>query len=109
VPLGVLQDDSIEFDPLLPFAHRTAITSLGMGTVDTVWLRFDEAFWSTEAVVWNLVGTDFEVTTWYNLQPVTGEAVLVGIVGGDAALELEELDDDALTDRLVESLAPFAA
>ncbi|GAB2459036.1 monoamine oxidase [Conyzicola lurida] len=108
VPLGVLQDDSIEFDPLLPFSHRTAIASLAMGTVDTVWLRFDEPFWTTDAVVWNLVGTDDEVTTWYNLEPVTGEAILVGVVGGEAAERVQLLDDDELVDRLLTTLAPFA-
>ena len=108
VPLGVLQDDSIDFDPLLPFSHRTAIASLGMGTVDTVWLRFDEPFWTTDAAVWNLVGTDDDITTWINLEPLTGEAILVGIVGGSAAERMELLDDDELTAVVLTTLAPFA-
>jgi len=109
VPLGVLQDDGIVFDPLLPFSHRTAISSLGMGTVDTVWLRFDEPFWTTDAVAWNLVGTDDEITTWFNLEPLTGEPVLVGLVGGAAAERMELLDDDELTAAVLATLAPFAA
>jgi monoamine oxidase len=109
VPLGVLQDDGIEFDPLLPFTHRAAISALGMGTVDTVWLKFDEPFWSTDAVVWNLVGTDDDVTCWYNLQPFTGEPILVGLVGGEAALRTEELDDQELIDSLLLTLVPFAS
>ena len=108
VPLGVLQHESIEFDPLLPFEHRTAIAALGMGTIDTVWLRFDEPFWTTDAVLWNLVGTDDEITTWYNLEPVTGEAVLVGIVGGAAAERVELLSDDELRAAALATLAPFA-
>lgn len=107
VPLGVLQEDSIAFDPLLPFSHRTAITALGMGTADSVWLRFDEAFWATDAVLWNLVGTDSAITTWINLKPITGDAVLVGLVGGDAALTLAELSDDELVTLARRSLAPF--
>ena len=109
VPLGVLQQDSIEFDPMLPFEHRTAISALGMGVVDTVWLRFDKPFWTTDAVLWNLVGTDDEITTWYNLEPVTGEAVLVGIVGGAAAKRTELLTDDELSSAVLATLAPFAA
>ena len=109
VPLGVLQDDGIDFDPLLPFSHRTAIASLGMGTVDTVWLRFDEPFWTTDAVIWNLVGTDDVVTTWFNLEPLTGEPVLVGLVGGEDATRFELLDDDELTAALRKTLAPFAS
>ena len=109
VPLGVLQHDGIDFDPLLPFSHRTAIASLGMGTVDTVWMRFDEQFWTTDAVLWNLVGTDDVVTTWFNLEPLTGEPVLVGVVGGDAATRFELLTDDELTAALRKTLAPFAS
>jgi monoamine oxidase len=108
VPLGVLQQESIEFDPLLPFEHRTAIAALGMGTIDTVWLRFDEPFWTTDAVLWNLVGTDDEITTWYNLEPLTGEAVLVGIVGGAAAERTELLSDEELRAAALSTLAPFA-
>jgi monoamine oxidase len=109
VPLGVLQHDGIDFDPLLPFSHRTAIASLGMGTVDTVWLRFDEPFWTTDAVIWNLVGTDDLVSTWFNLEPLTGEPVLVGLVGGEDATSFELLDDDELTAALRKTLAPFAS
>ncbi|GAB3606503.1 hypothetical protein GCM10027413_19120 [Conyzicola nivalis] len=108
VPLGVLQDDGIDFDPLLPFEHRTAIAALGMGTIDTVWLRFDEPFWTTDAVLWNLVGTEDEITTWYNLEPITGEPVLVGVVGGAAAERTELLSDDELTTTVLQTLAPFA-
>jgi len=108
VPLGVLQADAIEFTPLLPFAHRTAIAALGMGTVDALWLSFDEPFWTTDATVWNLVGTDAEITTWFNLEPITGDAVLVGLVGGEAAAKLAEYSDDELRTAALESLAPFA-
>jgi monoamine oxidase len=108
VPLGVLQADAIEFTPLLPFAHRTAISALGMGTVDAVWLSFDEPFWSTDATVWNLIGTDDDITTWFNLEPITGDAVLVGLVGGDAALRLAEYSDDEVRAAAMVALAPFA-
>ncbi|MCU1542357.1 MAG: oxidoreductase [Microbacteriaceae bacterium] len=109
VPLGVLQDEGMEFDPILPFAHRTAIAALGMGTIDTVWLRFEEPFWTTDATAWSLVGTDDDITTWFNLEPLTGEAVLVGIVGGEAARRMEALDDDELVASLRQTLAPFAS
>ncbi len=107
VPLGVLQDDGIAFDPLLPFAKRAAIASLGFGTSETVWLRFAEKFWTTDATIWNLVGTDELITTWFNLEPITGENVLVGIVGGESAAQLAELDRDELEAIARDSLRPF--
>lgn len=108
VPLGVLKKNAVAFDPLLPFPHRTAITALGMGSVETVWLRFDKPFWSTDAAVWSIVGSDSDITDWVNLQAVTGEPVLVGIVGGKAARRVAKLSDDALLESVLTALAPFA-
>jgi len=107
VPLGVLQDDGIAFDPLLPFGKRAAIAALGYGAAETVWMRFDEKFWTNDATVWNLVGTDAEITTWFNLEPATGENVLIGIVGGHAAAAVAALDDDELVTVARDSLRPF--
>ena len=107
VPLGVLKSGGIEFDPLLPFSHRAAIADLGFGAVETVWLRFDEPFWTTDATAWTLLGTDDVVTQWINLLPITGEAILVGFVGGERAAAFAELDDTALTQAAMAALAPF--
>jgi monoamine oxidase len=76
--------------------------------VETVWLRFDKPFWSTDAAAWNLVGTDDDFTSWINLEAVTGEPVLVGIVGGDAARRLAKLSDDQVVDSALRALVPFA-
>lgn len=109
VPLGVLQDEGIEFEPPLPFPHRGAIADLGMGRLETIWLRYDEAFWRTDAVLWHVVGGDAAIRTWINLEPVTGEPVLVGRLGGEAAAEFAQLDDAAALQSALASLAPFAA
>ncbi|MDQ1553503.1 MAG: hypothetical protein QOK46_581, partial [Microbacteriaceae bacterium] len=109
VPLGVLKKETLKFNPLLPFAHRTAIAALGFGTVDSIWLKFDKPFWSTDAAVWNLVGTADDITTWYNLEQITGDPVLVGLVGGDAALRVAKLDEAQLVASALTSLRPFAA
>ncbi len=45
VPLGVLKTDTLRFSPALPLLHQRAISVLGMGVVDIVWLRFESAFW----------------------------------------------------------------
>lgn len=107
-PLGVLQRGSIEFDPALPFPYRGAIAALGAGTVEVAWLRFDEPFWQTEAAVWHLVGGDALVRTWINLAPSTGEPILVGIVGGEAAAEFAELDDGDAAQAAIDALGFFS-
>ena len=109
VPLGVLKTEVLEFVPALPFSHRGAIAALGMGTLDKIWLRFDEPFWDTEAVLWTTVGDDtLDFRVWVNLLPLTGEPVLVGFVSGERALALAETDDTEFTDAALRSLEPFA-
>ncbi|WP_318387289.1 FAD-dependent oxidoreductase [Microbacterium maritypicum] len=107
VPLGVLQDRSIEFDPPLPFSNRGAVSALGMGAIETVWLRWDEPFWENEEAIWHAVGADAVIPTWINLRPATGENVLVGIVGGAAAAEFAKLDEDEAIEAALASLALY--
>ena len=107
VPLGVLQSGRIEFSPPLPFSHRGAINALGVGNIETIWLRYDEPFWETEATIWHTVGGDHAVRTWINLAPVTGTGILVGIVGGDVAADFAELDDQEALLEALTSLSPF--
>ncbi|GAA1953144.1 flavin monoamine oxidase family protein [Microbacterium deminutum] len=108
VPLGVLKAGAVEFDPPLPLPTRSAIDSVGFGQVEVVRVAFDTAFWTTDAAMWSLVGTDAEITTWVNLQPLTGETTLLGIAAGDAAASLSDVDDAALTQMVRRMLAPFA-
>jgi len=110
VPLGVLQRDVIEFDPPLPFSHRGAIAALGMGTLDKIWLRFDEPFWNTDAALWTTVGDDtLDFRVWVNMMPLTNEPILVGFISGEHALALAKVGDTEFTDAALRSLEPFAA
>lgn len=107
VPLGVLKGQGIDFAPALPFEKRAAIDGLGLGQVETVWLRFEGPRWSTEAERFSIVGDGVAVPEWINLQALIGEPILVGTVGGDAAVAFAELDDDAAREAALASLAPF--
>lgn len=107
VPLGVLKEGAIEFDPPLPFGHRGAISALGMGVQDKVVVRFDAPFWSTDATCWSVVDGDSDFPLWVNLLPSTGEPILVGLTGGEAAERLAEYSDQEFLDSALASLEPF--
>ncbi|WP_167043934.1 NAD(P)/FAD-dependent oxidoreductase [Salinibacterium sp. ZJ454] len=107
-PLGVLKSSALEFDPPLPFGHRAAIDALGMGALEKVWLRFDEPFWQATTALWRTVGTETDFAMWVNLQPFTGDPVLMGIATGDAARRVAELTDDDVLRGALLSLEPFA-
>lgn len=103
VPLGVLKSGTVAFDPPLPQRHRRAIDGIGFGLIDKLWLRFDSRFWSDDALMWTIVDDD-GFAEWFNLAPVTGEPVLLSIVGGSRARELQELSDEQAVARAIRSL-----
>jgi hypothetical protein len=107
VPAGVLKSGGIRFDPPLPREFTLALRGIGSGASDVVWVRFDEAFWTTDVTRWRVVGGDLAITQWVNLLPLTGSPVLVGSVGGRHALALAELDDAEVTNLVRSSLEPF--
>ncbi|MFJ2354676.1 FAD-dependent oxidoreductase [Frigoribacterium sp. NPDC087798] len=108
IPLGVLKTGVPEFSPDLPSTHTDAIEALGVGTREVLWLRFDEAFWSTQATVWAVLDDDAPYRLFVNLMPATGAPVLVALTGGDAAAEVAGLDDDdAAVAAAMQSLAPY--
>lgn len=48
LPLGVLTTKSVQIDPSLSNAKNLAMSRLGIGQINKVFLFFDEAFWPTE-------------------------------------------------------------
>ncbi len=125
VPLGVLKSKGLEFAPALPFSHRGAIDELGMGAIETVWLRFDEPIFAPEIqpdtedseadaetaapAMWHVVDGEAMIRTWLSLSLATGESIVVGLVGGEAALAFAQLDDEKVLEEAIASLAPFLA
>jgi monoamine oxidase/CRP-like cAMP-binding protein len=95
LPLGVLKAGAVVFDPPLPDRKRQAIERLGMGTVTKIVLRFATAFWPKEQYVFGFVSerSDENPTTVVNLWKSHRQPVLVLVVGGPRAVELEGWSD----------------
>ncbi len=108
-PIGVLKEQLIDFDPPLPLSHRAALNDLAVGNIELVRMEFETAFWQTDAVWWVLEGDDELIRLWVNLQPATGRPVLLGVVAGERALELAELNDSDLQAAARRSLTPFGS
>ena len=107
VPLGVLQAGSITFDPPLPAAHAAAIERLGMGLLDKYWFRFDDVFWEQDALMWTKVApaTDRDpFREWFNLEPATGEPILLALLGGQVARTWAAKTDAEVKAAAMESL-----
>ena len=91
VPLGALKAGDIEFAPPLPAAKVHAMSGLGMGVLDRLWLRFPRVFWDADA---DLLGYVSPIkgrwAEWYSLARLTGEPILLGFNAAAYACEARD-------------------
>ena len=94
LPLGALKAGDVEFAPALPPNKQQALSRLGMGVLDRLWLRFPRVFWDNDADLLGYVSpTKGHWCEWYNLAKHTGEPILLGFNAATHARELEQLSD----------------
>jgi monoamine oxidase len=108
VPLGVLRAGSIEFQPPLPDSTADAIASLGMGLLDKIWFRYDTTFWRDDALMWTWADPGGNpLSEWFNLEPVTGEPILLALVGAATARDVATRTDAEIFELAREALQAF--
>lgn len=94
LPLGVLQEGSVVFEPALPEEKRRAIARLGMGVLNRVSLRFERAFWpEAHPHIVPLVDDTGPIAGFHNLLAYGSSATLDAWTAGDAARKLERETD----------------
>ena len=101
--LGVLKRDVVTFEPPLSEAKRGAIERLGMGTLDKLYLLFDEPFWDLDPTIIATQETEHFVI-WRNLYKYIGAPVLLAFHGGSAATSASELSDEQMLRRALDVL-----
>lgn len=93
VPLGVLKANRISFSPALSRAKRTAISRVGVGTLNKLYLGFGERFWDeTEAIGYQSENRG-EWSLWMDLEQILGEPILLGFNAATFGKELESYSD----------------
>jgi monoamine oxidase len=110
-PLGVLKQQSIQFEPPLPDWKQAAISRLGFGLLNKIVLVFDEPFWDVDRDMFGLLrkprtGTGFDQQDYragrgqfylfWNCIRTSGLPVLIALMAGDAAHEAEIKSDREL-------------
>lgn len=107
LPLGVLKRGDVVFDPALPAKKQRAIDRLGMGTLDKLYLRFDEPFWDMDAT-WIATPENGlprgQFNQWLNLAKYLDEPIIMAFNGGPPALELAKLPDNQLVEKATAAL-----
>ena len=94
LPLGVLQSNSVKFNPALPGAKAKAIKNLKMGLLNKLFLEFPSVFWNKEAEVLNKVSETKGL--WqesYNLYFYTKKPILLMFTAGTFAKDMEKWSD----------------
>jgi monoamine oxidase len=105
-PAGVLRDTggraAIHFTPAIG-SRVEAMRNIGYGTVTKLLLQFTKAFWNGHAKNIGFVVSDQTVPTWWT-QP-GGSALLTGWAGGPRAAVFTEMDEAAMIQEGIGSLA----
>jgi monoamine oxidase len=107
LPLGVLKQGSVIFDPALPAQKQQAIKTLGMGTLDKLYLWFDDPFWDVETT-WIATPENGlpqgQFNQWLNLAKYLDEPIIMAFNGGPSALDLARLPDTQIAELAATAL-----
>ncbi|MEO1405865.1 MAG: FAD-dependent oxidoreductase [Pseudomonadota bacterium] len=107
LPLGVLKQGVVEFDPPLPAPKREAIERLGMGLLDKVYLQFEEVFWDPDTTWIATPENDLpqgQFNEWLNFAKYIDEPVIMAFNGGPPAFDLAELSDEDMVSLALQTL-----
>ena len=107
LPLGVLKANTVTFAPALPPATQNAIAKLGMGTLDKLYLQYEEPFWD-EDITWIATPENGlpkgQFNQWLNLYKYLGQPIIMAFNGGPPALALSMDTDEELIMKAKQSL-----
>ncbi|MEM7568558.1 MAG: FAD-dependent oxidoreductase [Pseudomonadota bacterium] len=102
LPLGVLKQGSVTFDPPLPEKKQIAIDRLGFGLLDKLYLAYDEVYWDRDATWLETPETGLprgQFNVWLNFHKLFGVPILMAFNGAGPAKDLADLSDDDLLAR----------
>ncbi len=105
LPLGMLKNRNVVFEPELPDGKMDAINSLGIGTMNKVFLKFTDNFWNKDGYFFEYLKQDYsKITEFFSPTPTGTSNYIVAVFAGKQAKELEVMDDAAVTDLVMNDL-----
>ncbi|KAG6011515.1 hypothetical protein E4U43_008260 [Claviceps pusilla] len=119
IPLGVLKQGSVTFEPSLPDWKMGAIERLGFGVLNKVVLVYDEIFWDPERHIFGVLRNplnkdsrkqkDYSLNRgrffqWFNVTNTTGLPCLIGLMAGEAGFETEHSTNESLVEEATQVL-----
>ena len=93
LPLGVLKENLVKFEPWLPKWKEAAIADLGVGNENKIALFFDKVCGPNAEFLGIVAPTTYGCSYFLNLQKATGHPVLVYMPAGRLADDIEKMSD----------------
>lgn len=105
VPLGILKQGRIGFEPPLPDGHRSAIARMGMGNVTRIALRFAAPFWPVGTQYFGIVTDPPGRWCWFmNARTFSSRNILIAISVGSYPAIAEAMTDEEMTADVMQVL-----
>jgi monoamine oxidase len=105
LPIGVLKQGDIAFEPALPEKKQTAIDALGAGVLNKIYLQFSEVFWERSPDWLSYISAaKGEFTTWLNIYRYTDQPILLAFNAGSFGQEIEAWSDAQIIDRAMATM-----
>ncbi len=97
VPINVLKNENITFEPKLPFTKKEAIQNIQMGTMNKVYMKFDNVFWPSDSRFFSkLKENRSEIIEFMNMQIINQKPILIAFFGGYHAKRIESFSENQL-------------
>ncbi|CAO1424857.1 unnamed protein product [Diamesa serratosioi] len=116
LPLGVLKDNhQTLFVPPLPQFQQDAIDAIGYGTINKIFLHFDEKWWDEDWQGLQLIWQDELNDSSHWTRYISGfdvvfpepQNVLLGWIGGRGAIAMEQLSNEQIADECMTLIRKF--
>lgn len=92
LPLGVLKQETVRFIPELLHGKQEAIRRLAVGTLNKIVLKFAKQIWPSQPHRFGALKTSAaETIEFWNYAHYVNQPILIALVGGGQALELERM------------------
>ena len=107
IPLGVLKQNVISFDPPLSTDKQAAISKMGFGLLDKLYMLFEESFWDEDATTILTPTNELprgQFNYWVNFKKYLGVPILLAFNAATQARILSQEPDDVLIERALQTL-----
>jgi len=105
LPIGVLKQGDVLFEPPLPDKKQTAIEVLSAGVMNKLYLQFPEVFWQRDPDwISYIPETKGEFSTWLNIYHYLDKPILLAFNVGAFAQQLETFSDQEVIDQAMQPL-----